>query len=150
MKILLACTSGGHFSTMKSLEDFWSSHDRVWVTDYKQDTQALKDRGEAVDWMPYQAPRDVLTLLRNLPRTFALLRKHKPDVVISTGASMAINFAIASRLLGIRFLFIESVSRSEELSISGKLVYPLANEFYVQWPQLCNRYPKAIFQGTVT
>ena len=134
---------------MKSLEDFWSSHDRVWVTDYKQDTQALKDRGELVDWMPYQAPRDFLTLLQNLPRTFALLRKHRPDVVVSTGASMAINFAIAARLLGIRFVFIESISRSEELSISGKVVYPLANDFYVQWPQLCRRYPKAVFQGTV-
>lgn len=150
MKFLLACTSGGHFATMKSLEGFWSCHDRVWVTDYKQDTQVLKDRGEVVDWMPYQAPRDVLRLLLNLPRTFVLLRKHQPDVVISTGASMAINFAIAARLLGIRFLFIESISRSEELSISGKVVYPLAHEFYVQWPQLCRRYPKAIFQGTAT
>ncbi|MEO1560085.1 MAG: UDP-N-acetylglucosamine--LPS N-acetylglucosamine transferase, partial [Cyanobacteria bacterium J06632_19] len=35
MKLLLVCTSGGHFSTMRRLESFWSNHERVWVTDWK-------------------------------------------------------------------------------------------------------------------
>lgn len=149
MKLMLTCTSGGHFSTMRGLEPFWSQHERVWVTDLKQDTESLVGR-DKVHWLPYQAPRDWLKILTNFPKTVRILMKEKPDLVVSTGASIAINFAIAAKLLGIRFLFIESISRAEELSLSGKLIYPLADEFYVQWQQLTAKYSKAIFKGTVT
>lgn len=145
---MLACTSGGHFSTMRGLEPFWSQHERVWVTDLKQDTEILVEQ-DRVYWFPYQAPRDWLSVLINLPKTLKILRRERPDIVISTGASIAVNFMIAAKLLGVRFLYIESISRSEELSLSGKLVYPLADEFYVQWQQLTVKYPKAIFKGTV-
>jgi UDP-N-acetylglucosamine:LPS N-acetylglucosamine transferase len=70
-------------------------------------------------------------------------------MVLSTGASIAVNFALLSKLLGIRFLYIESISRSDELSLSGKFIYPLADEFYVQWQELTEKYPRAIFRGTV-
>jgi beta-1,4-N-acetylglucosaminyltransferase len=148
MKIILACTSGGHFSTMRGLEPFWSQHERVWITDLKQDTKMLEGR-DKVYWLPYQAPRDWLTTLANFPKTFNILMKERPDIVISTGASIAVNLAVAAKILGIRFLYVESISRSEELSLSGKLIYPLADEFYVQWQQLTEKYSRAIFKGTV-
>ncbi|MDF5724751.1 MAG: UDP-N-acetylglucosamine--LPS N-acetylglucosamine transferase [Rhizonema sp. PD37] len=146
MKIMLVCTSGGHFATMKSLSSFWSEHERVWVSDRKKDTIILEE-SENVHWLPYQAPRDVLALLRNLPETLKILRLEKPDVVISTGASLAINFAFLGKLLGKKFIFIESISRSYGLSISGRIVYSISDEFYVQWPELCEKYKKAIFRG---
>lgn len=146
MKLMLVCTSGGHFATMRSLKSFWSLHERVWVSDRQKDTTIL-DKGEKVHWLPYQAPRDVLAILRNLPATFRILSQEKPDVVISTGASLAINFAFVAKLLGIKFIFIESISRSQELSVSGKLVYPISDEFYVQWPELCEKYNKVVFRG---
>lgn len=146
MKLMLVCTSGGHFATMRSLKSFWSLHERVWVSDRQKDTTIL-DQGEKVHWLPYQAPRDVLAILRNIPATFRILSQEKPDVVISTGASLAINFAFIAKFLGIKFIFIESISRSQELSISGKLVYLISDEFYVQWPELCEKYDKVIFRG---
>ena len=147
MKLLLVCTSGGHFSTMRDLKSFWQRHERVWVTHRSPDTTALTDWKETVHWLPYQAPRDVKTFLLNLPKSFKLIRSMSPDLVISTGASVAVNFAIASKLLGKRFVYVESVSRSQDLSLSGKFVYLLCDEMYVQWPQLCHKYPKAVFQG---
>jgi beta-1,4-N-acetylglucosaminyltransferase len=149
MKLMLVCTSGGHFATMKSLKSFWSLHERVWVSDRKKDTTMLEE-GEIVHWLSYQAPRDVLALLRNIPKTFKILCTERPDVVISTGASIAINFAFLAKLLGIKFIYIESISRKKELSIAGKLVYPISDEFYVQWPELSNKYSKAVFRGYVS
>lgn len=148
MKLMLVCTSGGHFATMKSLKPFWSLHERVWVTDFKKDTEALQET-ETVHWLPYQAPRDVMAFAKNMPAVFRLVAEEKPDLVISTGASVAVSFGIAAKVLGTRFAYIESISRSAELSLSGKLIYPLCNEFYVQWPDLCSKYPKAIFGGYV-
>ncbi|EKF00328.1 UDP-N-acetylglucosamine--LPS N-acetylglucosamine transferase [Tolypothrix sp. LEGE 11397] len=146
MKIMLVCTSGGHFATMRSLQSFWSMHERVWVSDRKSDTIILEE-SEKVHWLPYQAPRDILALIKNIPKTFQFIRLEKPDVIISTGASIAINFAFVAKILGIRFIYIESISRANELSISGRLVYPISDEFYVQWAELCQKYPKAIFKG---
>lgn len=148
MKIMLVCTSGGHFSTMQSLKVFWSQHERVWVSDYKEDTSSLTE-SENVYWLPYQAPRDISALLRNFPKTLQIVGKEKPDIIMSTGASIAVNFAIAAKFLGSRFIFIESLSRASELSLAGKLVYPMCDELYVQWPSLSERYEKAVFAGHV-
>ncbi len=148
MKLMLVSTSGGHFSTMKGLKSFWSLHQRVWVTDPKKDTEVLNGE-ERVYWLPYQGPREVLSFMLNLPKVFKILARERPDLVISTGASIAVSFALASKILGIRFIYVESISRSNELSLSGKLVYPLCSEFYVQWPTLCEKYRRATFKGYV-
>ncbi|MEL6231810.1 MAG: PssD/Cps14F family polysaccharide biosynthesis glycosyltransferase [Cyanobacteria bacterium J06636_28] len=147
MKLALVCTSGGHFSTMKSLRTFWQDHERIWITHPDADTKSLEKWGETVYWLPYQAPRKVTDLVRNLPATVRILRDESPDLVISTGASIAVNFGFVAKLLNMRFVFVESISRSQDLSLSGKLVYPICDEMYVQWADLCKRYPKARFQG---
>ncbi len=148
MKIMLISTSGGHFATMRNLEPFWSQHERVWVTDLKKDTEVLNGK-EKVYWLPYQGPRQTVPFLLNLPRSLKIISQEKPNLIISTGASIAVNFAIAARVLGTKFIFVESISRSQELSLSGKLIYLLCNDFYVQWPNLCTKYPKAVFKGYV-
>ncbi len=148
MKLMLVSTSGGHFATMNGLKPFWSLHQRVWVTDLKKDTEVLDGR-EKVYWLPYQGPRKLLAFALNLPKVFKILAQERPDLVISTGASIAVSFAVAAKVLGIRFIYIESISRSKELSFSGKLIYRLCNEFYVQWPALCEKYPRATFKGYV-
>ena len=148
MKLMLVCTSGGHFSTMQSLKKFWSQHERVWVTDYKADTMTLEDV-EKVHWLPYQGPRDVKGFAYNLWPSIKIVRKEKPDLVVSTGANIAVNFAVAAKLMGAEFMFIESLSRSTELSLTGKLVYPICDQLYVQWPGLTKRYKKAVFTGRI-
>jgi beta-1,4-N-acetylglucosaminyltransferase len=148
MKLMLVCTSGGHFATMKDLKSFWSKHDRVWVTDLKKDTEYLLGK-EKCFWIQYQAPRDFVKLLYNLPQVMKIVYREKPDAIVSTGASIAISFALIAKLLGITYVYIESISRSQELSLSGKIVYYLCDRFYVQWPQLCQKYPKAMYRGVV-
>jgi UDP-N-acetylglucosamine:LPS N-acetylglucosamine transferase len=133
---------------MKGLEPFWSLHQRVWVTDLKKDTEVLEGE-EQVYWLSYQGPRNLLAFALNIPTVFRILSQEQPDLVISTGASISVGFALAAKVLGIRFIYIESISRSKELSLSGKLVYPLSDEFYVQSPSLCKKYPRATFKGYV-
>ncbi|NET62920.1 MAG: UDP-N-acetylglucosamine--LPS N-acetylglucosamine transferase [Moorea sp. SIO1G6] len=149
MKLMLVCTSGGHFSTMKRLKSFWEQHERIWITDLKQDTKELKGK-EQVHWLPYQGPRNFIKLVINIPKIFRILAKERPDLIISTGASIAVGFAWLAKLFGVRFIFIESISRSTELSLSGKLIYPVCDEIYVQWPELSQRYAKTVFKGYVS
>ena len=134
---------------MRDLKSFWSQHERVWVTHQNSDTAILTTWQEKVHWLPYQAPRDLYSFVSNIPATFQLIKSESPDLILSTGASVAINFAIAAKVLGKRFIYVESVSRSQDLSLSGRIVYPMCTEMYVQWPQLCQRYPRATFRGYV-
>ena len=146
MKLMLVSTSGGHFSTMKNLKPFWSMHERVWISDQKKDTESLIGH-EKYYWLPYQAPRDYIALIKNLPKVFYLVYKEKPKIIISTGASLGVGFALAAKLFNVPYIYVESISRSQQLSLTGKIVYFLCDRFYVQWPQLCEKYPKAIYQG---
>jgi UDP-N-acetylglucosamine:LPS N-acetylglucosamine transferase len=146
MKVLLVCTSGGHFATMRNLEPFWSEHESSWVCDRNADTEALT-KTRRVNWLPYQAPRDVLAIIKNIPATLRILLKERPDLVLSTGASIAVNFCFLAKLLGIRVAYVESISRSHDLSLSGRLIYAVCDDFYVQWPELCKKYPKTTFMG---
>lgn len=42
-----------------------------------------------------------------------------------------------------RLVFVESFARVTRLSLTGRILYPLADEFIVQWPQLHQRYPRS-------
>jgi len=44
-------------------------------------------------------------------------------------------------------VYVESVCRVTSMSMSGRLLYPFADLFYVQWPQLLQNYPKAKYLG---
>lgn len=148
MRLLLVCNPGGHFSTMLGLKKFWSNHDREWVTYPKFDTEFLKEQ-EIVHWVTMQEARMLLRAIINFIRALFILSKSRPDVVISTGASLAVPFIFAAKILRIKTVYVESISRSEALSLSGRLVYNIVDELYVQWPNCLARYPKVKYHGIV-
>lgn len=148
MKLLLVCNPGGHFSTMMGLKNFWSVYQREWVTYPKFDTQTSLQK-EAVYWVEMQEARMLWKACVNFYKALFILRKSRPDLVLCTGASLAVPFILASKLYGIKTVFIESISRSSSLSLSGRLVYNLVDEFYVQWPECVKRYPRAQYRGVV-
>jgi UDP-N-acetylglucosamine:LPS N-acetylglucosamine transferase len=89
-----------------------------------------------------------LRLLASLPVAWRVLRREKPDVLVSTGSEIAIPFFLVAKVLRIRTIFVESFCRVRTASKTGKLVYPLADVFMVQWPQLLAVYgPKARYEG---
>jgi beta-1,4-N-acetylglucosaminyltransferase len=72
-------------------------------------------------------------------------------VIISTGAGVAVPTCFLGKFLfKSKFIFIESFCRIKEPSLSGKLIYPIADLFFVQWKNLLNFYgKKAIYRGSV-
>lgn len=78
-----------------------------------------------------------------------IISSEKPDVVITTGALISVPFCYVAKVLGKKVIFIESFSRVKDKSLSGKLVYPIADLFLVQWDSLTELYPKAKYIGGV-
>jgi len=77
-----------------------------------------------------------------------ILIQERPVVVLSTGSEIAIPLFVLAKLLGIRTIYVESSARVVTPSLTGKLVYPLSDYFFVQWDVLRSCYgKKARYQG---
>ncbi|BAB73986.1 PssD/Cps14F family polysaccharide biosynthesis glycosyltransferase [Nostoc sp. PCC 7120 = FACHB-418] len=142
MKVLLICSSGGHFKGLQQLQPFWENHERVWVTFKTATTQAALTE-EKVYWAYSPTNRNLPNLFRNLLLAFQVISKTKPDLILSTGAGVAVPFLILGKLFGSQTVFVESVTRIITLSLSARLVLPFLSVLYVQWPQLQTLYPQA-------
>jgi UDP-N-acetylglucosamine:LPS N-acetylglucosamine transferase len=149
MKLALVASSGGHLAELHALQGYWSEFDRFWVSFPTEDAQyLLKD--ETKFWAHYPTNRSVWKLMKNIGLAWKLLRKERPDVVLSTGAGVGVAFLVVGRILGIRTVYIESLARIHELSMSGRLVYRVVDEFFVQWPELEQKYSRTVYRGRVT
>jgi beta-1,4-N-acetylglucosaminyltransferase len=76
-----------------------------------------------------------------------ILRHSRADALLTSGPALAVPFALWARLLGVRVIFVETGSRVHGLSLTGRLMRPLAHLFFVQWPELHARYPWTIYAG---
>lgn len=146
-RVLIVASPGGHLLQMLALEPAWGDMERAWVTLHSTDVEyLLKD--EEVIYGHGPTPRDIGNFFRNLRLAWQVLREQNPSVVISTGAGLALPFFILGRLQRRRLVYVESITRVEKLALTGRLVYPLANAFFVQWDSLAG-LRRARFHGSV-
>ncbi|PPS45546.1 PssD/Cps14F family polysaccharide biosynthesis glycosyltransferase [Chroococcidiopsis sp. TS-821] len=146
MKVMLVCSTGGHFQAMQNLYPFWRNHQRIWVTFYSENTKTTLN-AETVYWAWSPTNRNLVNLIRNVYLAWQILSQETPHLVISTGAGVAVPFLILAKLLGSQTVFIESITRVRQLSLSARLALPFLDTLYVHWPQLQARYPKAEMIG---
>ena len=124
-KIMLVCSSGGHFKYAQGLKPFLEQHqDRCWVTFKKADTESqFKADRERVYWAYSPTNRNLPNLIRNLILAFKVLNYEKPDLVLSTGAGIAVPFLLVAKFLyKSKTVFIESKTRLKKLSLSAKIL----------------------------
>lgn len=148
MKTLLVCSPGGHLQQMLALEPAWRGMERSWVTLAGADSEYLL-ADERVTIAHGPTNRSLGRLLLNIGLAWRVLRRERPDAILSTGAGLAVPFFLLGKLLGARLVYVESVTRIETISLSGRLVYRLADSFFVQWPQAAERLSRAEYAGGV-
>jgi hypothetical protein len=56
-------------------------------------------------------------------------------------------FCIISRILGSKLIYIESGANISKPTITGRILYPFANLFIVQWEEMLRHFPKAVYGG---
>lgn len=148
MKIGLVCYSGGHLYQLHILEEFWGKHDRFWVTFKKADALSLL-KHERTYWAYHPATRNILNLVRNSFLAWKILRRERPDVIVSTGAAVAVPFFYLAKLFRIKTVFIEVYDRIDKPTLTGRLVYPVADAFVIQWPEQKKAFPRGIHIGQI-
>jgi len=133
--VLLVCSSGGHLLQMHELRPAWEPYERIWVTFDKSDARSLL-ADERVIHAYGPTNRNVPNMVRNLRLAWRVLRRERPAAILSTGAGVVVPFAYIGRLLGVPTLYVESFTRTERLSLSGRMIAPVVRQRYGQWPEL--------------
>ena len=148
MKIALVGSSGGHLTHLYLLKKFWENEDRFWVTFDKTDAKSIL-KEERFYPCYYPTNRNVKNTIKNTILAFKILRKEKPDLIISSGAAVAVPFFYLGKLRGAKTVYIEVFDRIDKSTLTGKLVYPVTDKFIVQWEEMKKVYPKAINLGSI-
>lgn len=148
IKVCLVSSSGGHLTHLYMLKSFWQDKDRFWVTFDKEDARSLL-KDEKMYPCYYPSNRSIKALIINAYRAFKILGKERPDLIISCGAAVAVPFFYVGKLFGAKLIYIEVYDRIDSSSLTGKLVYPVADRFIVQWEELKKVYKKAVYLGSI-
>ena len=133
---------------MLALRPAWGRYGHVWVTFDKSDARSLLDE-ETVVYAFGPTNRSVKNLLRNLVLAWRVVGRVRPEIVLTTGAGVAVPFAWIGRLRGARVVYVESLTRIEQPSLSCRLIAPAASRIYAQWPELLEAVPRARYAGSV-
>ncbi len=141
-------SNGGHLLELLQLADLWPQERRHWVTFCTTDVMP-RLAGEKTTWAHHPTNRNPRNLIRNFGLALRIVRRREIQAIVTTGAGVSVPFAIVARLRGVNVVYIESMARITSPSLTGRLVYPFANTFIVQWPGLRRYFKRAQAFGTV-
>jgi len=147
-KILLVTSNGGHLLELLQLADLWPLERRHWVSFATSDALSLL-AGETTTWAYHPTNRNIPNLIRNFGLALRIVRRRDVQAIVTTGAGVAVPFVIVGRLVGVNIVYIEGMARITSPSLTGRLVYPFAETFIVQWPGLQRFFKRAQSYGNV-
>lgn len=148
LKVCLVGSSGGHLTHLYMLKPFWENKQRFWVTFDKEDAKSLLE-DEKMYSCYYPTNRSIKALIKNTMLAWKVLKRERPDLIISSGAAVAVPFFYLGNLMGAKNVFVEVFDRIDKPTMTGKMIYPVADLFIVQWEEQKKVYPKAIDLGSI-
>ncbi len=148
LEVLLVCSSGGHLAQLTALDPWSRQHRRRWVCFDTPDAVSIL-RGEDVAWAYHPTTRNLRNLLRNSALAWRQLRRRRPDVVISTGAGVAVPFFVIARLLRVPTVYLEVYDRLDSPTLTARLCRPFTDAMLVQWDEQSSLYRGADVVGCV-
>ena len=150
MKACFVASSGGHWEELMCIKSIAEEHDTFYVTE--AGGQANDSRLQNIYVLPQINRRQKdfpWRFLKLLMASGKIMFREKPDFVVTTGALIAFPFCVYAKLMGAKVIYIESFARVHDRSLTGKLVYPIADLFLVQWESLLEVYPRAKYVGGI-
>ena len=146
LKICYTASEGGHTHELLQLGELLQQYPGIFITEGSNG----KDVFDAVYTVPQVNRKSICSIFRFAQSFFTIrkiLIKEKPTHIVSFGAMCTVPVCIIGKLMKIKVIYVESYTRIKDLSLSGKILYPFADLFVVQWKQLTYAYPKAVYGG---
>lgn len=147
MKICLTSSAGGQLLQMLQLESIYKKYDHFFLTFKKTTTESLANKEKV--YFVTMPGRNPLKILSCLIQSLIILLKQNPDVVISTGSGVTFPICFYAKFFGKKVIYIESFSRVDSPSFTGRLLYRFSDLFIIQWKPLLKYYKNAIYGGPI-
>jgi len=147
MKICIAASAGGHLTEVLQLKEAWKGKENFFISDKRINAIDLSKKEKIYFITPTR--RNLIKFITSFNQTRKIFLKENPDIIISTGAEIGFPAMMLGVLMGKKVIYIESIARINSPSLTGRLIYPFINDFYVQWPQGKKFFPKAKYVGAV-
>lgn len=154
MKVLIVMGSGGHTAQMMRLMRLLGNRYEYEYLINDDDVVTPKKIKGRVHKVPKPRVfgdsiyRRIMNTTKAFMKAFVIMPKFK--AVISAGPGLTVPVFYAAKMMGKKTIYLESWSRAHTPSVSGKLCYPVADLFFVQWPEMKKCYPKAVYAGRLS
>lgn len=133
MKIAAVASKGGHWVQLMRLTSALEGHEVIYIT---TDARYGEQLGRPVIAVTDGNAKQKLRVLVMLWQVTTVMLRHRPDIVVTTGAAPGLAAVLAGRLIGARTLWIDSLANAEKLSMCGRLAKHVSTECVTQWDHL--------------
>jgi UDP-N-acetylglucosamine:LPS N-acetylglucosamine transferase len=130
---------------MLQLESLWKKYDCFYVTEKKEISRDLPKKFKT--YFIKDPVRNLFYLLLTILQSILIFLKENPKIIVTTGGGIAVPMSYIGKFFRKKIIFIESLSRVENPSLTGKLLYPISDLFLVQWKSLLKKYGKKAKYG---
>lgn len=153
-KVLFLSSTGGHLDELLQLKPIFTKYDYYIATEKDKTTINLKDEyKDRLYYFLYGTRKNFLiypfVFFINIIKSLNLYIKIKPQYIITTGTHTAVPICYIGKLFRTKIIFIETFANRNTKTLSGKIIYPIADLFIVQWEEMLKLYPKATFVGGI-
>lgn len=153
-ELLLTCSAGGHLTQLLKVAGWMAAYNKILITERTKNTGQMKsDLFNEILFIPHGGREEGIKYLFKLGYNFIIsffrYLKYRPKIVISTGAHTALPMLLIAKLFGSKVIFIETFAKIKSPSLTGRIIYKVADSFYIQWPELTRFYPEAKYKGKI-
>jgi len=145
MRILAVASEGGHWIQLLRLQSAFKDADLVFVSTHK--SPKSKNSSNRHYFITDANRWDKLKLFKMAYQINAIVKKEKPDCIISTGAAPGLAAIFFGKLRGCKTIWVDSIANVERISLSGRLIKPFTNLHLTQWPHLAKG--RTFYKGTI-
>ena len=153
-KVLFISSTGGHLSELMQLAPLFEKYAYHIITEKDKVNENLKEKyGEKIYFLPYGTRAKLFSYIFKYCylclKTIYLYFKIHPKVIVTTGTHTAGPMCIIGKLFRSKIIYIETFANTNKKTATGKLIYPIADLFIVQWEEMLKLYPKAVYGGSI-
>jgi len=153
-KVLFMSSTGGHLNELLQLKPMFNKYNYYIITEKDKTTEGLKNEyGKRIDYLLYCTKSKKLSypfkFFYNCLKSLILFIKIRPEYIVTTGTHTAVPMCYISKIFKGKIIFIETFANSKTRTLSGRIIYPIADLFIVQWEEMKELYPKAIYGGGI-
>lgn len=171
-KIIYISSMGGHLKELLALKKSMKHFKSYIVTEKTDATSFLKDLQktknnkstnncnndndiffEEVYYLPYGTKKNIfkyfIIFLMMIFKSIYILLKIRPKAIVTTGTHTAVPICYIGKIFGVKIVYVETFANITTKTLAGKIIYPIADKFIVQWESMKKLYPKSEYFGGV-